>query len=227
MALYDRSTVKVHLGIASGDTSQDTFLDQIGPQCEAALLSDLKITVEQTTFTEFYSGTGTPRLYLRNTPVQSITSIYTRGDLYYGDGTAYAATDLLTAGTDYTLARDQEYTGTSIKSKSGVVYRIGTYWYRPLVRQQTLLAANPGEGLGNIRVVYVAGWPSGSIPADIKLALNQMIAMVRKSAQDGQPMAAESVDYYSYQTQAAADIAKSVGSVQYLLKPYRKLVICA
>src|SRR4051812_29502505 len=125
MALYSNTTAKIHLGIASSDTSQDTFLDQIGPQCEAALLADLKIIVEQTTFTEFYGGTGTPRLYLRNTPVQSITTIHSRSDLYFGDGDAYTALDLLTAGDDYALSRDQEFTGSSIKSKSGIVHRIG------------------------------------------------------------------------------------------------------
>lgn len=222
--VFDLTTIKVHLGITG--TGEDTFLNQIGPQCEAALLASLGITVEQTTFTEFYSGTGKPRLYLRNTPVQSITTIHSRSDLYFGDGEAETAADLLTAGVDYTLARDQQSSGSNIKSKSGIVHRIGGLWERPRASHESLLASSPGDGLGNIKVVYVAGWPSGSIPADIKLALNQMIAQVRASAKKGQPYQSESVDYYSYSAFAPADIAKAVGSVQYLVKNHKKIVLC-
>lgn len=225
MALYDQADVKTHLGITG--TDEDTFLDQIGQQCEAALLNDLKRTVEQTTVTEYQSGTGTNRLYLRRTPVQSITTIHVRGDLYYGDGDAEAAADLLTAGTDYALARDQETTGSNIKSKTGLLYRIGAVWERPSAIRDGLLSVSPdGDGIGNVKVVYVAGWPSGSIPADIKLALHQMIGVVRASAKKGQPYQSEGVDYYNHTAFAPADIAQALGSVQSLIRPYRKLILC-
>lgn len=222
MALYDRTAAQTHLGIGA---TEATFLDQVGPQCEAALLAYIKRPVEQTTYTEYHSGTGTPALFLRRTPVQSITTIHERSDLYYGDGDAATSDDLLTAGTDYTLDRDQETTGSSIKSKSGVVFRIGGVWPRPSARAANLLAAAPGHGLGNIKVVYVAGWPAASIPTDIKLALHQMIAIIRKTAQDGGSVQSESLDYWS-QTQFAPDmVAKAIGSVTFLLKPYKQLVL--
>lgn len=224
MAIFSRTTAKVHLGIASGDTSRDTFLDQIGPQCEAALLNKLKIIVEQTTVTEFLPGTGKNRLFLRRTPVQSITTIHARSDLYYGDGSAPTSADLLTAGTDYALARDQEFTGSNIKSKSGIVYRIGGVWERPRGSSE-LLASGLADDIGNIKVVYVAGY--SSVPADISLALNQMIAVLNESASQGGALQSESLDYWSGTKFSPADMARALGSVSDLIAPYKKLVISA
>lgn len=160
MALTTVALVKARLGIPSGNTAQDALLTDIVAETDAQLKAYLRQNIEQATYTEYYSGTGGNVLILRQRPVQSITSIHVDTDGYYGFGDSpFATADLLVAGVDYTL----DWVSTTAYSLTGFVRRIGAVW--PAMGQDTnLLNSVAVRGLGNIKVVYVGGYPSGSVP---------------------------------------------------------------
>ncbi len=154
MALTTRAIVKARLGIASTDTSQDALIDTLVEEADSAVKEHIGLNIEQGTYTEYYKGNGTRALVLRERPVQSITSIHVDNDGYFGFGSSpFATADLLTAGTDYAL----DYVSSGEYSKSGIVYRVGTVW--PSVSVDVgLLSPQQAKALGNIKVVYVAGF---------------------------------------------------------------------
>lgn len=168
--------------------------------------------------TEFYAGNGTPDLMLRESPVQAIASIYEDADAYWGYASdAFAAGDLLTAGEDYALQRDNGL-GTAI-SKTGLVKRIGAAWPNASERLSGLLASGPMPGYGNIKVTYTAGYTP--VPADIVSAVHQLVAEHRRTSDAGGAMKAESLDYYSYEKMDQAEQAKAIGSVKSILARYK------
>lgn len=171
-------------------------------------------------FVEFHRGGGTSRLYLRETPVQSISSIYLDNAAYWGsaDG-AFAASTLLTDGTDYALVLDDS---RGQESRSGLIERINDAWPSIVVRPSGLLAGMPQPGLGNIKVTYVGGYRR--LPGDIELAIARYVATIRNEAKAGGPLESESLDYYSY-TRVSPDMqAKAMGSIQQLLGRYKTWV---
>lgn len=154
MALTTVALVKSRLGIASTDTSQDALLTTIVAEADDILKNYLGQNVEDATYTEYYMGNGRRALVLRQRPVRSITSIHLDSDGYYGFGTSpFSATELLVAATDYTL----DYASAAEFSESGIVYRLGGVW--PSTSADVgLMNDIPVKALGNIKVVYVAGY---------------------------------------------------------------------
>lgn len=223
MSVITREQAKTHIDPLGEDgTTFDTFYDQLIPQCEAAIADDLQRTLEEETFTEYYSGTGTNCFRLRNTPVQSITSIYFDDDGYFGDGDdSFESGDLLTEGVGFVLSSDSR--SSDVRSMTGKVYRISGTWNRPRARKGDLLASVPGDGLGNIKVTYVAGW--NNVPRNISLAILQMVSLIKNMASTGQPMQSEGLDYYNYTAFAPDMLGKTLGSVQSLLRPYKKVIV--
>jgi len=173
------------------------------------------------TYTEYYDGTGSRELVLRHRPVQSITSVYVDDDGYYGEGSSpFASADLLTAGEDYCLKRDNA--SESEASLSGVLLRIGSVWSRPSARVSGLLSSVRGNATGNIKVTYVAGYLRAQ--PDVALATNQLIAELRRSARDGGALQSESYDYYSYTRQAASEQLTTLSSAMSLLRRFKRWV---
>lgn len=217
MALTTVSIVKTHLGI-SGST-EDTLLTQLVAEADALIKSQLKQPIESATYTEFYAGNGERLLPLKQRPVSSITSIHLDSDGYYGDGSgAFATADLLTAGTDYVLVRDQ----SGGNSKSGLVAKIGGVWPRPSAATQGLLAQHPGLALGNIKVVYVAGYLT--VPKDLEWLANQVVADMRRTRKQGVALSSERLDYYSYSVgESATEVsASAMAEVRKVAARYRE-----
>lgn len=156
MALTTIALVKARLGIASTDTSQDTLLTTIVAEADDILKNYLGQNVESATYTEYYMGNGRRALCLRQRPVQSITSIHVDSDGYFGYGSSpFGTAELLTAGTAYSL----DLVSSTAFSESGIVWRIGDVW--PAVQVSSgLMNDIIAAGLGNIKVVYAAGWAS-------------------------------------------------------------------
>lgn len=156
MALTTVALVKARLGIPSSNTAQDALLADIVAETDDILKDHLRQNVESATYTEYYKGNGGTVLILRQRPVQSITSIHVDADGYYGYGTSpFATADLLVAGTDYVL----DLISSTAYSETGFVRRIGAVW--PALQQPTqLINGVIVTGLGNIKVVYVAGYPT-------------------------------------------------------------------
>ena len=176
MSLTTKPTIKTLLGVS--DTSLDAVIDVLIPQADAIIKGYLGREIEQATYTEYYSGSGDQVIVLNQTPVQSITSVNEDRDGFYGDGTdAFPASSLLVQGADYVLRKD-DATNTEV-SKSGILYRINKVWPRPHSGIRGQLASAPGLGLGNIKVVYVAGW--ATVPADITFAANKLITSMLQS----------------------------------------------
>lgn len=169
--------------------------------------------------TQYYKGTGTPELVLRERPVQSIASIYEDNTGYYGQGSgAFASATLLTEGSDYAL--DLENDALSL---SGIVVRLGGVWANVTARGAGLLGAEPLPGRGNIKVTYTAGYDE--VPADITLAIHQMVAEVRVTGPVGGGLTSEHLDYYSYSRASASEQALMLTSAKALLRNYRQLIL--
>lgn len=164
--------------------------------------------------TEYYGGNGRRELFLRQRPVQSVSSVYEDSAAYYGEADgAFPATSLLTAGTDYCLKRDN---GTgAVVSKSGILLRIGSAWPGASERESGMLASREIEGAGNIKVTYTAGFVV--LPSQYALAVAQMVAEVRLVASSGGGMQSESLEDYSYSRATAEQLAAALTSVQSLL----------
>lgn len=145
--------VKDMLGITS--EAQDVALNAFLLAADQVVKTEVDRDLEFGTYTEFYNGTGTKALCLRQTPVVSITSINLDYAGYFGqnpDG-PFPSETLLTAGKDYTLYIDKDG-----KSFSGIVYRINTVWSE-INRGYTQgkITQEVVPALGNIKVVYTAG----------------------------------------------------------------------
>lgn len=167
---------------------------------------------------QYYSGDGTKFLALRQRPVVSIQSLYYDAAGYFGAG-QNAFTDpaaLLVSGTDYVLYVDNDRYGFS---ERGHVARISGFWKQPNERVRGILVSIPGDALGNIKISYTAGYPS--CPLDLQIVENQIVAIIRSSAERGMPLASETLDYYTYQLAGQADAVKMLGGISRTLANYK------
>lgn len=160
MALTTVAIVKARLGIPTANTAQDALLTTIVEEASDILINYLGYNPESGTYTEYYMGNGRRALVLDNKPVRSITSIHVDPSGCYGFGdTPFDTENLLVAGTDYVL----DYKSSTDYSESGIVYRIGTVWPSLTIDNPGLLTYSGAPSLGNIKVVYVAGY--ATLPA--------------------------------------------------------------
>lgn len=136
-ALCSLAQVKSYLN--KSDTADDTAIETIINAGSKEIENDLDRTFSSTTHTEYYSGNqqraGSQKLFLRNWPITSITSIYND------------ANDPPTFGAD--SLEDSSYYSYDDSEIPGMVY-----FY-----QSTL---NPG--FKNIKITYVAGYSRGTSP---------------------------------------------------------------
>lgn len=173
-------------------------------------------------YTEYYSGDGTAILRLRNRPVISIGSVYLDSGAYYEQApNAFAASTLLTAGTDYVLEKNSAV--DTAGSKGGRVLRTAGSWSSRLGRIRGLLAGVLEDGKGNIKITYTAGY--SSIVWDIQLAAHRMMQRQLEVATGANVYASESYENYSYSRVSAGAQAVAgplgVESVVDLLAPYK------
>lgn len=69
MALSSLTAFKINLGVSASDTSQDDALNQALNAADAAVKRYCKRDLEDSVYTEYYSGKGTRDLILRQRPV--------------------------------------------------------------------------------------------------------------------------------------------------------------
>lgn len=222
MSLTTVSAIKSHLGIASNDLSQDERLERFRLGVEAVILNKIgRVDLATATYTEYYAGNGLSQLVLRNRPVQNITSVYEDNAALYGYATgAFASDTLLVAGVDYVLKRDG---GPLDISRSGILLRIGAVWPAASLELEALLTQGSIEAVGNLKVTYVAGF--ATVPADLALAVHQLVAELLGSASSGGAMQSETLDYYTYSKANTKQLMASMVSVKSLLAPYMEVVI--
>ena len=220
MTWTTKTTIKTLQGIS--DSSLDSVIDLLISQAEELVKGYLQREIEQASYTEYYSGTGTPVLVLNQSPVQSVTSVYIDPKGYYGDGTdAFPESSLLVSGTDYVL-RKNNASATEV-SDSGILYRLGTDWNRPQKTQRGQLASSPGIGKGNIKVAYIAGWET--VPADIQFATNRLVTAMLESRNHAGRIHSESIEDFSYTLSGSENEASLLDSTKGSLSRYRKVVL--
>lgn len=181
------------------------------------------------TYTEYFDAPVKGNLWLKETPIQSITSIKFDATGGYGQlANTFDSTTLLDGTTDYYFRID----GTDGFGYAGELFatRPGGwgYWYWPSrgwpfsagAYTPGLLSLRPASIPGAFQVIYVGGYTL--IPDDLKLAIWQIVADRRAAAALGNVMTSESMEGYSYSLGAPdAEIAK-IGSVMSLLAAYRR-----
>lgn len=173
--------------------------------------------------TEYYGGDGSQILILRNRPVQQLLSVYQDAQAFYGEASeAFAASTLLTAGTDYNLRRDTRTTSPEI-SRTGMVYRIASYWPPQRIRTYGNLALRQAEADGNIKATYVHGYCP--MPADLQAGVAATVALMKLTAKFGRPINSESITYYSYSLGQLSDAKADITSAQKAIMRYRSTLI--
>lgn len=202
--LIARADVKTLWGIS--DTSQDAVIDLLIAQCSARIVLWVGHILEAATLTEYYQGTGTRDLVLRNWPVNSVTSVYEdMGGEWGQSANPFAAATLLTAGVDFALRLD----GSNGVAQSGILRKINGVWQKPNAFQPGLISAQPAETSGTIKVVYNAGY--ATIPPDLQQACLMLMACVKRILRIGAPLTSEGWEDYNYAVQQAA--AEAVGGL--------------
>src|ERR1043166_3352114 len=107
------SIVKVFLGIASTNTTQDALLNQLIPYATAGIIQYLGRDPRSQTYTaDVYSGNGQRLLELRQRPVTAVSrvNIDPTGDYNQGTNAYPSGTDLV-AGRDYAIVFDSYQIG--------------------------------------------------------------------------------------------------------------------
>lgn len=216
MALITRAEYKASMGIPSGDTTHDALHDALIAHVDAAIKRHLRQNIESATYTEFYSGDGTPHLFLRQLPVTGITSIHVRSDAYWTNAN-FTSDYLLTEGTDYAVQWKQ-----ASLCESGIVRRIGNVWPGALIDSRANLLNGPRIDQGNIKVVYTAGY--ATVPSDIKWAAIMSVKQAEASIAGGGPVMSESHEYYSYTLASASEVADRIIATNTILAKYRRPV---
>ena len=61
-------------------------------------------------------------------------------------------------------------------SRSGILIRLNDYWPKPVVRQAGYLSPFITDDTGSIRVTYTAGYTIDSLPGQLRLAANALVA---------------------------------------------------
>lgn len=217
MALTTLQYVKDMLGITSN--TLNTQLDAFRVAAEQVIKTDCDRDFESAAYVEYYTGTGTKALPLRQTPVTAISSVYLDFAGYFGQGASspFSSVTLLAAGVDYTLQIDK-----NAASYSGILWRIGTVWSE-INRSYTSgrVTQEVGLALGNIKVSYTAGYTT--IPLDIQYCVVMLIQRMRLLIKYGAMLESEKLRDYSYKLAPTAKLALAqLGDVQRTLRMYKR-----
>lgn len=174
------------------------------------------------TVTEYLDGNGLQAVALRETPVQSITSVYLDTAGYYGQGTGtpFASTTLLTAGSDYFLKIDNN-SGTS---DCGLLYRTGKVWpaNNNYVQYNQIPRITPLNGpcFGCLKIIYSGGY--SLIPEDLKMAVFQIVQDRKAAVGQGEKFTSESFESYGYSLGTPDSELMRIGSVGRTLNSYKR-----
>lgn len=184
MAIITTSEYKTYAGISG--SAYDAQLDVLIPGLQAEFERQVGRVFDSATFTEYVDGASSPTIGVSNYPVTSVTSV-----------------SLIDRSE--TVVYTYDATGYKVEASTGLISReCGGLWggvdmYAPLV-QPMVFAKAPSfpDGWRNIRVVYVGGYQSNAMPADLKMLMYDMTAV--RLAQIGQDvtMESENLGHYSY-----------------------------
>ncbi len=194
--LTDTRELKSLLDINIEDTSEDKnllFYAEFATDWITEILNRPGLFFKSRT--EYYNGTGSQKLLLRSRPVYTTPTIQVFVDQsgYWGSASDSfnPTTSALTYGKDFALWIDQPDGATS---RSGILLRLNDYWPRISAREQGKLTPFVVPGYGVIKVTYTAGWTIDNLPSTLRLACNQLVAMMRNLFPLGVQLTGESYE---------------------------------
>lgn len=220
MLYTDLKNLKALLEIPAGDASEDVkfhFLIEYASRWMDELLGGRDLEYKERT--EYYHGSGTQTLLLRHRPVFTTPTVQVwvdEGGYFGAPSSAFASTTALTYGTDFALRIDQP----DGSSRSGLLVRLNREWPRPQLRQRGYLSPYVGDGFGNVKVTYTAGFTVDTLPVQIRLACNLLVARMRELLPLGYELASESYEERSL-SKVISERQKLLALVTPILLPYR------
>jgi hypothetical protein len=132
---------------------------------------------------------------------------------------SFGANTQLFEGAGFALRRDAS--GGS-ESNAGWLERINGTWEGRSVRDRGALASHIEDGQGNCRVTYWCGYQS--VPDDLRLAVAQIVAFVRRWGPDAEAFASESVGaMLGGKGGGAGGQTPEIASARGVLTQYRRL----
>lgn len=220
MALTTAANVFAQAGITSPSAAQTAQASAFISGITSLVKHRLNRDIEQATYTEYYTGDGSPYIILRQYPVISVTSLYYDPDGYNGDASgAFGPTTQLFQGVDWTLTCGQYGQGST-----GIIQRINQAWYgRPSRAIGTVSNLPPLAGSGNIKVTYIAGY--NPVPPAIQMAVNALVVKMMTQADVGGGVQSTSYEDFSVSMMSPEDEAKVWGSISSTLGSFTSIVI--
>jgi hypothetical protein len=211
----DLREVKALLEINNSDLSEDKKLNFIIEQASELMEGFLgrQKFMSKESRTEYYDGTGTLQLRLNARPVVTSPAIQCWLDEQgrYGQVSGSFATGTeLTYGTDFYLQIDQP----DGSSRSGILTKVNNFWPKRAVRETGYLFPFQDANRGIIKVTYSGGYTVDSLPSDIRLACNMLVAKLRHLFPLGLELASE-----SYEERAISIVSGQRNYLLSLIKP--------
>lgn len=194
MGYVPLSKFKSYSKICAEDATQDDFLNSILLSAEQIVQTWLGRKLQQSTTTEFLTGTGKRTLILRQRPVTAIVSVYEDFNGHFGTTlNSFTSSQLLVSGRDYMLDIDTDGT----YSTSGILYRINSNWLE-LGREfiPGKLTPETSPAYGNIKVTYTHGFYA--VPEDIIFATCMVASYMKRNVSVGGDINYEKLGDYSY-----------------------------
>ncbi len=218
---------KAWLDIPSDNTTQDVLLNLQIPMVSVRITAAMNRTHwllgnAANPLKEWYAGTNTDLLALRQWPVRSVTAVYEDESFFYGSEDQPAATTLLTPGTDYCLVADAP---DGVSSLSGLLLRLDDVWQGNYEMDIGGLASYAAPGRGNIYVGYSVGYDS--IPYEVQQAALMLMARLTRTNTFGWELS--SLNYEEYADGVRADVNRAWGYLsgeimaalaRYRIKPF-------
>ena len=203
MALTTTANVKAYLGITV--TTYDTLIDRLvlAAQNQVEMFTNRKW--DTATFTEYHDGNNQDTIVLKNTPIQSITSIGLRKD--NDEWTTIAAT-----GYDFDAG-----TGVvQLLNSSRVLWELG---YDPQHWRGF------GKGLKSVQAVYVAGYDT--IPAGLEQATIELVSSMFGSDEEVRQAKANGLlsESLGYQSRTFRTVSDEMQFMEQRFGLYRRLPV--
>ncbi len=178
MLYTDLREMKAILEIDPDNTSEDVNLNFFNEWASAWFEEWINRPILRRERTEYYNGTGTQKINLKSRPVYSTPTpacvIDDNGAFGTSSG-AFTGTALVW-GTDFTLWFDNQEDGSC---RNGILLRLNNVWPNRAVRVPGLLSPFTEKGVGNIRITYTAGYTVDTLPAQLRMSMNLLIAKMR------------------------------------------------
>ncbi len=231
---------KRYLGIPRIDVSRDEWVGSLIAVAEATVSQicrrDFRSPCQ---YLEYYSGSGTNRLVLRQSPVYSVLGVWSDDDAQGGQApTPFTDDKLLTPGVDYLIDHGDDSAvmnpplTTTVGApntqpamfSSGILVRLRTIW-PSVIRNASVgwLSGTDRPSTDNIKVVYTAS----SVPVDVKFATAELIAkLMRVAPLGGDAITHERIKDYEYRIGGKAKQVASEGSIAGILATHTSVANC-